>query len=198
MRFKELFDEYNNEIRLRGGGSLSEESFIHWTSNYVNQSSEVFNPYDFITGKIYSFEYKTDDRKNLKYTNSRPVVFMTGFPESVNKIFSGVDIILIDPTTRLYFLDRIYSVYQNQIDENKKRFEEGIVKDQIPLKTDFETFNNIMKGIPFKNAFRAWDIRKIRDVYEIPFDDWTKIVYLHTRSIEGSQIEDIYKQNTIK
>jgi hypothetical protein len=198
MRFKEIFDDYTNEVRSRGGGTLTEESFLHWTDNYVNQSREVFNPYDFITGKIYSFEYKTELRPKEKYTNSRPLVFLTGFPESINKIFSGIDLVLIDPSTRMYFLDRIVSVYHTQIEENKKRSEDGIFTDQIPLKTDFETFDNIMKGIPFKNAYRAWDIRKIRDVYEIPFDDWAKIVYLHTRSIEGTPIEEIYKQNIIK
>lgn len=198
MRFKEIFDEYNKDIRSNGGGSLSDESFIYWSDNYVNQSRETFNPYDFITGKIYSFEYKTELTEGKKYTNSRPVVFLTGFPESVNKIFSGIDIILIDPNTRMYLLDRIVSVYETQMEENIKRQENGISENQIPLKTDFETFDKVMAGIPFKNAYRAWDIRKIRDVYEIPFVDWTKIVYLHTRSIKGSQLEDIYKQNMLK
>lgn len=198
IRFKEIFEEYKNQLRTSGGGNISEESFLYWVNNYVNQTREVFNPYDFITGKIYSFEYRQLENIKSKYINTRPIVFLTGFPESDKKIFSGIDLILIDPETRMFFLDRIVSVYQRSIEENIKRMDEGIFTDQIPLKTDFETFNNIMKGIPFKNAYRAWDIKKIRDVYEIPFDDWSKIVYLHTRSVEGSQIEDIYKQNMLK
>jgi hypothetical protein len=53
-----------------------------------------------------------------------------------------------------------------------------------------------MNGIPFKNAYRSWDIKKIRDVKEIPYKDWTRIVYLYTRSIEGTPVEEIYKKNS--
>ena len=49
---------------------------------------------------------------------------------------------------------------------------------------------------PFKNAYKIWNIKKIRDIKEIPIEDWTKIVYLYTRSIEGAQIEEIYNKNS--
>jgi hypothetical protein len=67
---------------------------------------------------------------------------------------------------------------------------------QIQLKTDYEILDTIFKGIPFKNAYRYWDLKKVRDVMEITYEEWTRIVYLHTRSIEGTQIEEIYKKNT--
>ena len=53
-----------------------------------------------------------------------------------------------------------------------------------------------MKGIPYKNTYRVWDLKKVRDLVEIPYEDWTRIVYLHTRSIQGSPIEEIYTKNS--
>ena len=78
-----------------------------------------------------------------------------------------------------------------------KKLETGDVRSQSQLKTDYETLNIILKDIPFKNSYRAWDLKKVRDVIEIPYHDWTRIVYLHTKSIEGTQIEEIYKKNLI-
>jgi len=31
---------------------------------------------------------------------------------------------------------------------------------------------------------------------EIPFEDWTRIIYLDTRSIEGTQLNEIYNKNS--
>ena len=198
-RFKEIFEEYREEIRKNGAGSLYDESFLYWVNNYVNQNGSVFNPYDFSSGKIYTFEYNTEIKKGKKYINKRPVVFLTEKYTSADKmLFSGVDLILIQPDIRLILLDQITSVYKDVIEENQKRYNEGEILDQIPLKTDFETFNSISNGIPFKGAYKAWDLKKVRDAYEIPFGDWAKIVYLHTRSIEGSPIDEIYKDNMSK
>jgi hypothetical protein len=55
---------------------------------------------------------------------------------------------------------------------------------------------SILKGIPYKHSYRSWDLKKVRDVVEIPFEDWTRIVYLDTRSIEGTQLIEIYNKNS--
>jgi hypothetical protein len=53
----------------------------------------------------------------------------------------------------------------------------------------------ILKGIIYKHAYKAWDLKKVRDVVEIPYADWTRIVYLDTRSIQGTPLNEIYKKN---
>jgi hypothetical protein len=55
---------------------------------------------------------------------------------------------------------------------------------------------SILKGIPYKHSYRSWDLKKVRGVVEIPFEDWTRIVYLDTRSIEGTQLIEIYNKNS--
>ena len=74
--------------------------------------------------------------------------------------------------------------------------EKGNERGQIQIKSDYQTLDTILKGIPYKHAYRSWDLKKVRDVIEIPFDDWTKIVYLNTRSIEGTQLNEIYNKNS--
>ena len=130
--------------------------------------------------------------------NKRPVIFFTGYFNYENKAaFGGIDLILMPPMMRIPFFNRIMGVYESQIESNMRKIESGDTKSQSQLKTDYETLNAILNNIPFKNSYRAWDLKKVRDVIEIPYTDWTRIVYLHTRSIEGTQIEEIYKKNLI-
>jgi hypothetical protein len=188
--FNQQFEDY--KLQISGLSSLSEESYLFWFKNYVNQKSD-FNSSDFMTGKIYSFEYNDQLEKGKKFINKRPVVFFTGFfAKDDKKFFNGIDLIQIQPTIRLGLLTRIQSVYSSQLESNMGK-DAG---SQTQLKTSYEILDTIFKGIPFKNAYRFWDLKKVRDVMEIPYEEWTRIVYLHTRSIEGTQIEEIYKKNT--
>ena len=187
------FQEYKQKVS--GLNSLSEESFLYWAGNFVNQKDQL-NPSNFLTGKIYSFEY-LDKLEKRSFINKRPVVFFTGFADNNNRsMFNGIDIILMPPLIRIAFLTRIKSIYQSQIETNIKKIESGDKLDQIQLKVDYNILDTILNGIPFKNPYRAWDIKKVRDVKEISYEDWTKIVYLHTRSIEGDKIEEIYNRNS--
>jgi hypothetical protein len=191
--FNQQFEDYR--LQVSGLTSLAEESYMFWFKNYANQNSQ-FNPKEFITGKIYSFEYNDKLEKNKKFVNKRPVIFFTGFSNKDDKnYFQGIDLILIPPMVRIALLTRITGVYSSQIETNSKKDKEGDKKSQIQLKTDYEILDTIFKGIPFKNSYRLWDLKKIRSVVEIPYEEWTRIVYLHTRSIEGSPIEEIYKKN---
>jgi hypothetical protein len=192
--FKDQFEDY--KLNVSGLSSLAEESFMFWFKNFVNQKGQ-FNPQNFLPGKFYSFEYNDVLEKNKKFINKRPVIFFTGFMNYENKqAFSGMDIILMPPIFRLAFFSRIQSVYQDLIEANMKKIENGEGRGQAPLKTDYETLDIIMKGIPYKNTYRVWDLKKVRDIVEIPYEDWTRIVYLHTRSIQGTPIEEIYTKNS--
>jgi hypothetical protein len=193
--FNERFEEYKSSVS--GLSSLSEESFLYWQKNYLDKKSTL-EISDLLIGKIYSFDYNDRIEKNKKFINKRPVVFFTGFFTSEDKVvFGGLDLILIPPQFRLAFFIRISSVYESQIQTNIERVERGNFLDQIQLKCDYPIIDNIMRGIPWKNSYRAWDIQKIKDVKEITYEDWTRIVYLQTRSIEGTPIEEIYKKNSV-
>lgn len=192
--FNQRFEDY--KLESPPSTSLSENSYMFWFNNFVNQRGE-FNPNNFLSGKIYSFEYMDKLEKGKKFINKRPVVFFTGFIDTKGKkCLSGIDLILMPPMMKLTLFSRIESVYQRQIEENMVKIERGDLNSQMQLKTDYATLNQVMSGIPFKNAYRSWDLKKIRDVKEIPYKDWTRIVYLYTRSIEGTPIEEIYKKNS--
>ena len=191
--FKTQFEDY--KLSVSGLSSLAEDSFMHWFKSFVNSKSQ-FNPLGFLQGKVYSFEYNDQLEKSKKYINKRPIVFFTGFKSYEDKtIFYGIDLILLSPQFRIPFFTRIQSVYQDIIEKNQEKIDKGDTKSQVPLKTDYETLDTILKGINYKPAYRAWALKKVRDVVEIPYEDWTRIVYLDTRSIEGTQLNEIYKKN---
>ena len=191
--FKTQFEDY--KLSVSGLSSLAEDSFMHWFKTFVNSKSQ-FNPSGFLPGKVYSFEYNDQLEKAKKYINKRPIVFFTGFKSYQDKsIFYGIDLILLSPQFRIPLFTRIQSVYQDIIEKNQEKIDKGDIKSQVPLKTDYETLDTILKGINYKHAYRAWDLKKVRDVVEIPYEDWTRIVYLDTRSIEGTQLNEIYKKN---
>ena len=192
--FKQKFEDYR--LSMSGLSSLPEESFMFWFKKFVNKNSQ-FNPLNFLQGKVYSFEYNDKLEKGKKFINRRPVVFFTGYDNYENKnLFSGLDLVLIPPIFRLAFFERVQSVFQDQIERNLKKEEIGDGRDQLPLKTEYQIMENILRGIPYKHAYRSWDLKKVRDVMEIPFEDWTRIVYLDTRSIEGTQLIEIYNKNS--
>lgn len=192
--FKQKFNEY--KLSISGLTSLQEESFMFWVKKFVNKNSQ-FNPLNFLQGKIYSFEYNDKLERGKKFINKRPVVFFTGYDNYENKnLFSGLDIVLIAPIFRLAFFERVQSVFQDQIEMNLKKEEMGDGRNQSPLKTEYQIMETILKGIPYKHSYRSWDLKKVRDVVEIPFEDWTRIVYLDTRSIEGTQLVEIYNKNS--
>jgi hypothetical protein len=192
--FRQKFNDY--KLSVSGLSSLPEESFLHWVKTYVNKNSQ-FNPLNFLQGKVYSFQYNDKLEPSKKFINKRPVIFFTGYDNYENKnLFHGLDLVLISPVFRLAFFERVQSVFQDQIEKNIKSLERGEGRDQVPLKTDYQVMDTILKGIPYKHAYRAWDLKKVRDVMEIPFEDWTRIIYLDTRSIEGTQLNEIYNKNS--
>ena len=191
--FKNRFEEY--KLSVSGLSSLAEDSFMHWFKNYVNQKDQ-FNPSNFLQGKVYSFEYNDVLDNKKKFINRRPLIFFTGFNSYEDKsVFYGIDLILLSPQSRIPFFTRIQSVYQSIIEKNQEKIEKGEIRGQAQLKTDYETLDLILKGINYKHAYRAWDLKKVRDVIEIPYEDWTRIVYLDTRSIQGTPLNEIYKKN---
>ncbi len=192
--FKQQFDDYRSSVS--GLTSLQEESFMFWFKNFVNKNSQ-FNPLNFLQGKVYSFEYNDKLEKGKKFINRRPVVFFTGYDNYEKKnLFNGLDLVLIPPIFRLYFFERVQNVFHDQIERNIRKAENGEGRDQSPLRTEYQIMENILKGIPYKHSYRSWDLKKVRDVMEIPFEDWTRIVYLDTRSIEGTQLIEIYNKNS--
>jgi hypothetical protein len=169
---------------------------MHWVKNYVNKNSQ-FNPLNFLQGKVYSFSYNDKLEPGKKFINKRPVIFFTGYDNYEKKnLFTGLDLVLIPPIFRLSFFERVQSVFQDQIERNLQKEDNGDGRDQSPLRTEYQIMETILKGIPYKHAYRSWDLKKVRDVMEIPFEDWTRIIYLDTRSIEGTQLNEIYNKNS--
>ena len=149
--FRKKFDDY--KFSVSGLTSLPEESFMHWVKNYVNKNSQ-FNPLNFLQGKVYSFSYNDKLEPGKKFINKRPVIFFTGYDNYEKKnLFTGLDLVLIPPIFRLSFFERVQSVFQDQIEKNLQKEENGDGRDQAPLRTEYQIMETILKGIPYKHAY---------------------------------------------
>lgn len=171
-------------------GKLSEESFLHYRSNYavLKQSESIRS---LIPGKIYTFFYDSTLKEEREYINRRPVVFLESREVSLNKnLIIGIDMILLTPRDRTNFLIRLHSVYGKIMDQNDKREKSA----QLPLKFDRDILETLMGGVKYNHAYNGYKLEKIKGLKEIPREEWKYLVYLDTRSLEGAVLNDIYNK----
>jgi len=189
INFREDFEKYR--IQMKSPAGMAENSFFEYGEKYLGPSQ--FNPSLFLTGKLYTFYYDLDPEKG-KFVNKRPLVFFLGRDKSNSKpTIEGLDIILMPPLDRLNFFLRIFSSFNSIIDGNLQKEKEGI-KSQDQLKIAYQNLEALMTGINYKKSYSKYSIEKIRNVHEVPYQEWHKMVYLNTRSISGSTLEEIYKK----
>lgn len=189
MNLKEEFEKYLMQTKSPAG--MSEDSFLLYLKKYSKGSN--FDPRRFLRGKIYSFYYDSTPDKN-GFVNNRPVIFFLE-PSKYNSkpAIDGIDLILMPPQMRFTFLNRISFAFQSII---KRNIENKSSPDlQEKLKIDYASLNPIMGGIEYKKAFNKYHVDKMKNIHEIEYEDWSKIIYLNTRSIKGSTIEEIYNKN---
>lgn len=190
--FQKNFEEYHRENKSPAG--MAEASFLEYKNKYSIGS--VFNPSQFLVGKIYTFYYDDYPKKYGEFINKRPIVFFLG-PDKVSKTpaITGFDIILIPPIDRLNFFKRIFFCFESIIERNMRKIEDRNERGQEPLKFEYSNFESILSGIKYKGSYSRYKVEKIMNVHEITYDQWHKLVYLNTRSIEGTTIEEIYKKS---
>jgi len=191
MEFFNTFKEYKKKT-----GSISklvELAFDNYIKNYAIPNNTV-NPHTILQGKFYTFFYDSEIGKK-PYINKRPVIFFTGL-KTVDKKFTinGIDIMLLSPLDRLNFIERICKIYGNLIEENINFEKRGFSKMQKHLNVESKILENLMTGINYKHAYTFFSFEKIKGIKEMPKEDWKDLVYLNTRSLIGTTVEEIYKK----
>jgi hypothetical protein len=109
-------------------------------------------------------------------------------------LIKGIDLMLLHPMHRLNFLIRLFIVYGKIIEENDILSSSGKSRSQMPLKINQGMARKLFDGINYKHAYSGFKLDKIQALKEIPTEDWVNIVYLNTKSIEGTSIEEIYNK----
>jgi hypothetical protein len=189
MNFKKEFENYRIEMKSPAG--MAENSFFEYGKKYTVQSQ--FNPNLFLVGKLYTFFYDSIPEKN-QFVNRRPLLFFLGRDKTSTKpTVEGLDIMLLPPLDRLNFMIRIFSSFGSIIERNMEKGKDGI-NSQEQLNVDYKSIESLMVGINYKNSFYKFSLDKMKGVHEIPYSEWHKMVYLNTRSILGTTLEEIYKK----
>lgn len=188
MDFKK---EYNDLLQEAGSiGNLSNQCFLFYRNKYVNATkSEKVN--DILPGKIYTLFYKVANN-NEKVINRRPLLFIDQDFDPKKGVFMGLDLMLLTPKDRLNFFTRFFKVYEKPIKQNmeKKGSTPGA---QMPLKINQDLLEILFGGINYKHSYTGYKVEHIQGLKEIPVEDWKYLVYLNTKSMEGTSIEEIYK-----
>lgn len=193
MDFRRLYEQALAEAGSTGG--LSQKSF----DNYLHKYSKLEKSEDItklINGKIFTFFYTGDYVKGTMFINRRPLLFLCIEPGDLdNKLLvKGIDLMLLHPIQRLNFLIRVFTIYGKTIEKNNLLLSANTPGKQMPIKINQEMSGKLFDGINYKHAYSGFKIDKIQALKEIPTDDWVNIVYLNTKSIEGTSIEEIYKK----
>lgn len=189
ISFTEGFERY--QIEMKSPAGMAEDSFFEYGKNYAGPSQ--FDPSLFLIGKLYTFYYDGSPEKG-KFVNRRPLVFFLGRDKGNSKpTIEGLDVMLLPPLDRLNFFKRIFSSFGSIIERNIEKENAG-EKSQEQLKLDYSSLDSLMLGINYKGAFSKYSLEKMKNVHEIPYQKWHKMVYLNTRSIVGSSLEEIYKK----
>ena len=193
MDFKKLYQE---ALEKAGSpGNLSQESFINYRNKYANatKSQSLKN---IMAGKIFTFYYKSDLKDENGFINRRPILFILSDGLDISKkIIYGIDLMLLTPRNRLTFIIRLLTLYGKSIDDNIRRKETHGETSQSPIKISLDIMETLFQGIDYKYTYSGFKIEHIQRLIEIPIEDWVNIVYLNTKSVEGQDIEEIYKKH---
>ena len=185
------------EDALKGAGSLgklSESAFENYALKYAN-ATKSDDLKEMISGKIFTFYYDSPLNKELGFINRRPILFIEANPIDVQQgSIKGIDLMLLTPLARFNFLVRLIKVFSKAISNNAQKKEDLIASAQSPLPFTREILADLFKGIKYKHANSGFKIEKIKRLKEVPMDDWKNMIYLNTGSLEGINLEDLYKK----
>ena len=185
MNFRRDFEDYFDQCRTLG--NLSTKSFEQYKLKYASPKTQE-SPTSLIPGQFYAFYYDSTPNK-VGFVNKRPIVFYLGKDESKpRENLVGMDLILMPPKDRLNFMVRYNEVYANVIEQNERGA-------NIPLKVNKQIVETLWGGIPYNFSYRSYNILKMKGISKIDQADWKNLIYLNTKSLEGSlSIEEIYKK----
>jgi len=192
MDFKKIYEEALKEAGSIG--NLSKNSFQNYGAKYAkSEKSEGSN--EILPGKLFTFYYNSKFKPEMGFINRRPLLFIVlNNPIQDKKIIRGVDLMLLTPMDRLMFLIRFMNIYEKPIKVNQKKIEDKTPNAEMPLLFTEEILETLFSGINYNHAYTGFKFECIQNLKEIPMNDWQNIVYLNTKSIEGTNIEEIYNK----
>ena len=192
--YTDLVLEYKNDPKNAGNiYDITNDTFL---SKYFKNSNpdRKFKP-PFISGEIYSFNYQTDSKITDKrpFIDRMPLVMCTDIFETKESglIIKGIDLITVPLRNRIDIIGRIYDNFNEQVKANDVSYTKGGAKSPINLKD--KVLINLLRNTGYNQALFGFKAKFIKEVKIIDVSDWSKIPYLTVNSIEGLNVQEIYK-----
>lgn len=181
--------------------NAAKESYELYLKKYAKDSTEFpraenFTDRFFISGKIYSFLYTTDEKpnKDRPVIDRRPIVLSFGqiVNEADNNVYeTGIDLMLVPPKIRIFILDRVFEIFKKQITENEKDQVDGR-KGKRSIGLDYRKAKVILDKSGWQSAYCAFDKRNISKPVVYDYADWATLVPLDTKALQGKQLKEVF------
>jgi hypothetical protein len=165
-------------------------------------------PYE---GMIYTFIHLNQTNLNeiqnlktgkpLQFHDITPIVFCTSF-NAPQKLLKGLNLNMLPNLERLKFLEAYYNLYKDFL----KDIEELTEYDKVAINYNyhiaaltgknpeiFKKFNHDQNAV-FEFAYRAYDMRNLRQFRMIEYEEWKYIPFFDAKqSFKKANLEMIYK-----
>jgi hypothetical protein len=174
-----------------------EERYFKGSSKTLSRRREIGSIYQFVNGKIYTFEYTEpkygDDRKKLPYYDARPIVLVINNWQSDNtrnNLLVGINLNLIPKKMRIAILDILLNKLNKQY--KKRTMEEVVYHD------DFYEFLKLVIGKLYSSGFefavRQYIFNLMSKPTYISPDDWKYVCLIDTKDLQNASLEEIYQK----
>lgn len=180
----------------RGSGKTNELTGMNMES--------TFN-YTVLPSMIYTFLYDSPDAEKMDETNFKdhlPVILCTSFD---GRYVTGLNFNLIPNDIRANILDIIYNAFSNfyedslndAVSKNKavlnEKFAVLLMNDR--QRADFMKILDAKLGMNISNAYRVYDVKYIRNIRLIEYDNWKYVPFLSFKdSVRGAGLATLQRK----
>jgi hypothetical protein len=211
-----MFTEIYKDSHLQAMSAQATKSLVQMllvdNARGANKSNELtgmnmestFN-YTLLPSMIYTFLYNSPDSEHINETNFKdhiPVILCTSFD---GKYVTGINFNLIPNDIRANLLDIIYNAFKNfytndvekAVAKNKATINEKFANLLVNEKTraDFLKILNDKLGINVSNAYRVYDVKYIKNVRLIEYDNWKYVPFLSFKdSVRGAGLATLQRK----
>lgn len=175
------------------------------TNELTGMDMESTFNYTVLPSMIYTFLYDSPNAEKIDETNFKdhlPVILCTSFD---GKYITGLNFNLIPNDVRANILDIIYNAFQNFYDDvvndavlkNKavlnEKFAALLVNDKN--RSEFMKILDTKLGISVSSAYRVYDIKYIRNLRLIEYDNWKYVPFLSFKdSVRGAGLAALQRK----
>ena len=179
-------------IKESGGKRRARKNAEDWYENGKRSSAEKsvqskggrFQP-----GKIYVFRYAPKYANELRWYDSNPVVLALD-PDGKNDV--GINLNLLPINIKESLLDRVYSVFENEISRKTVSGNRNDASNQASLSLNWQEAKSFLAGYRF--AIRQYiPNRKTRQAV-VSYENWAKIVLCDFADLNGTSYNRLFNE----